>query len=138
MRVGPAAGCVRRRREGGAPGGLSGERLAHNGVRGGRPGAVVYRVRRAGAGGRLLRAFHKNRDFAYPEVLVWRMQEVECCVQLRHSCGVCGPRLVQVRGRVPGAVCPDGMQQGWGAAVEGHGGSRARQPQGVSHGQGPA
>ena len=42
--VGPAAGRVRRRREGGAPGGLSGERLAYDGVRGGRPGAVVVLV----------------------------------------------------------------------------------------------
>ena len=35
VRVGPSAGCVRRRREGGAPGGLPGERLPHDGVRGG-------------------------------------------------------------------------------------------------------
>ena len=33
--VGPAAGRVRRRREGGAPGGLPGERLTYDGVRGG-------------------------------------------------------------------------------------------------------
>ena len=33
--VGPAAGRVYRRREGGAPGRLPGERLAHDGVRGG-------------------------------------------------------------------------------------------------------
>ena len=32
--VGPAAGCMRRWREGGAPGGLLGERLAHGGVGG--------------------------------------------------------------------------------------------------------
>ena len=35
VRVGPAAGRVRRWREGGAPGGLPGERLAHDGIRGG-------------------------------------------------------------------------------------------------------
>ena len=44
--------------------GLPGERLAHDGVRGGRPGAVVLRVSRSGAGGRLVRAFHEYRDFA--------------------------------------------------------------------------
>ena len=49
-----------------------------------------------------------------------------------------GPRLVQVRGPVPGAARPEGVQQGWGAAVEGHGGPRTPRPQGVSHGQGPA
>ena len=69
--VGPAAGRVRRRREGGAPVGLPGERLAHDGVRGGRPGAVVYRVGRPGTGGRLARAFHEHRDFAHLQVLVW-------------------------------------------------------------------
>ena len=37
--VSPAAGRVRRRREGGAPSGLPGERLVDHGVRGGRPGA---------------------------------------------------------------------------------------------------
>ena len=68
--IGSAAGRVRRRREGGAPGGLPGERLAHDGVRGGRPGAVVYRVGRPGAGGRLVRAFHEHRDFAHLQVLV--------------------------------------------------------------------
>ena len=54
--VSPAAGRVRRRQEGGAPSGLPGERLADDGVRGGRPGAVVHRVGRPGAGGRLVRA----------------------------------------------------------------------------------
>ena len=49
--VSPAAGRVRRRREGGAPSGLPGERLACDGVRGGRPGAVVHRMGRPGAGG---------------------------------------------------------------------------------------
>ena len=68
--VGPATGRVRRRREGGAPGGLPGERLAYDGVRGGRPGAVVHRVGRPGAAGRLVRAFHKHRDFAHLQVLV--------------------------------------------------------------------
>ena len=68
--VGPAAGHVRRRREGGALGGLPGEGLAHNGVRGGRAGAVVHRVGRPGAGGRLVRAFHEHRDFAHLQVLV--------------------------------------------------------------------
>ena len=48
--VSPAAGRVRRRREGGAPSGLPGERLAYNGVRRGRPGAVVHRVGRPGGG----------------------------------------------------------------------------------------
>ena len=136
--VGPAAGCVRRRREGGAPGGLSGECLAHDGVRRGWAGAVVHRVGRAGAGGRLVRAFHEYRDFAHLQVLVRRMWKVECRVQIGHFSWVCGSRLVQVRGRVPGAAPPEGVQQGWGAAVEGHGGPRARQPQGVPHGQGPA
>ena len=46
----PAARRVRRRREGGAPGGVPGERLAYDGVRGGRPGAVVHRVGRGRAG----------------------------------------------------------------------------------------
>ena len=41
VRVSPAAGRVCRRREGGAPSGLPGECLAEDGVRGGRPGAVV-------------------------------------------------------------------------------------------------
>ena len=68
--VGPVAGRVRRRREGGAPGGLPGERLAYDGVRGGRPGAVAHRVGRPGAGGRLVRAFHEHRDFAHLQVLV--------------------------------------------------------------------
>ena len=68
--VGPAAGRVCRRREGGAPARLPGERLAHNGVRGGRPGAVVYRVGWPVAGGRLVRAFHEHRDFAHLQVLV--------------------------------------------------------------------
>ena len=45
--AGAAAGCVRRRWKGGAPGGLPGERLAHDGVRGGRPPAVVHQVGRA-------------------------------------------------------------------------------------------
>ena len=68
--VGPAAGRVRRRREGGSTGGLPGERLAYNGVRGGRPGAVVHRVGRPGAGGHLVHAFHEHRDFAHLQVLV--------------------------------------------------------------------
>ena len=68
--VGPAAGRVRRRREGRALGGLPGERLAHDGVRGGRPGAVEHRVGRPGVGGRLVRAFHKHRDFAHLQGLV--------------------------------------------------------------------
>ena len=68
--VGRAAGRVRRRREGGAPGELPGERLAYDGVRGGRPGTVVRRVGRPGAGGRLVRAFHEHRDFARLQVLV--------------------------------------------------------------------
>ena len=48
------------------------------------------------------------------------------------------PAQVQVRGRVPGVARPEGVQQGWGAAAEGHGRPRSRQPQGVPHGQGPA
>ena len=68
--VSPAAGRVRRRREGGAPGGLPGERLPHDGLRGGRPGAVVYRVGRPGAGGSLVRAFHEHHNFAHLQVLV--------------------------------------------------------------------
>ena len=73
MRTGPAPGCVCRRREDGAPGRLSGERLAHDSIRGGRPGAVLHRVGRAGAGGRLVRAFHKYRDFAHLKALVRQM-----------------------------------------------------------------
>ena len=68
--VSPAAGRVRRWREGGAPSELPGERLAYDGVRGGRPGAVVHRVGRPGAGGRLVRAFHEHRDLAHLQVLV--------------------------------------------------------------------
>ena len=68
--VGRAAGRVRRRRESRAPGGLPGEHLSHDGVRGGRPGAVVHRVGRPGAGGRLVRAFQEHRDFAQLQVLV--------------------------------------------------------------------
>ena len=86
----------------------------------------------------LVHVFHDYRDFAHLQVLVRQMLKVECRVQLRHSSWVSGPRLVQVRGRIPGAARPEGVQQGWGAAVEGHGGPRARQPQGVSNGQGPA
>ena len=41
--------------------------------RGGRPGAVVHRVGRAGAGGRLVRAFHEYCDFAHLQILVRRM-----------------------------------------------------------------
>ena len=63
-RSSPAAGRVGGRREGWAPGALSGERLAHDGVRGGWLGNVVHRVGRAGAGGCLARAFHQYRDFA--------------------------------------------------------------------------
>ena len=37
---------------------------------GGRPGAVVYRLGRPGAGGRLVRAFYKYSDFAHLQVLV--------------------------------------------------------------------
>ena len=59
-------------------------------------------------------------------------------IQLRHSPRVCGPRLVQVRGRVLGVARSEGVQQGWGAAAEGHGRPRSRQRQGVPHGQGPA
>ena len=47
VRGGPAARRVGGWREAGAPGGLSGERLAHNGVRRRWPGSVVYRVRQA-------------------------------------------------------------------------------------------
>ena len=73
VRVSPAGGRVRRRREGGAPSGLPGERLVDDGVRGGRPGAVVHRVGRPGAGGRLVRAFHEHRDLAHLQVLVRRV-----------------------------------------------------------------
>ena len=59
-------------------------------------------------------------------------------IQLGHSPRVCGPRLVQPRDRVPGVARPEGVQQGWGAAAEGHGGPRSRQLQGIPHGQGPA
>ena len=49
--VGPAAGRVCRRREGGAPGGLPGESLAHDGVRGGRPApSCTWLVGRGRAG----------------------------------------------------------------------------------------
>ena len=71
--VSPAAGPVRRRREGGAPSGLPGEPLVDDGLRGGRPGAVVHRVGRPGAGGRLVRAFHEHRDLAHLQVLVRRV-----------------------------------------------------------------
>ena len=52
--------------------------------------------------------------------------------------GYVNPRLVRVRGRVPGAARSEGVQQGWGAAAEGHGKPLARQSQGVPHGQGSA
>ena len=68
--VGRAAGRVRRGRDGGAPGGLPGERLAYDGVRGGRPGAFVHLVGRPGAGRRLVHAFQEHRDFAHLQVLV--------------------------------------------------------------------
>ena len=61
---------------------------------------------------------------------VWK---VERRIRLGHSPRVCGPRLVQVRGRVPGVARPEGVQQGWGAAAEGHGGPRSRQLQGIPH-----
>ena len=62
VQAGPAAGSVRGRWEGGTPVGLPGERIAHNGVRGGRPGGVVHQVGWAGASGRLATAFHEYRD----------------------------------------------------------------------------
>ena len=71
--ISPAAGRVRRRWEGGAPSGLPGERLVDDGVRGGRPGAVIHRVGRPGARGRLVRAFHEHRDLAHLQVLVRRV-----------------------------------------------------------------
>ena len=70
VRAGPAAGRVCGRREGGTPGGLSGESLAHDGLLGDRPGAVVHRVGWAGAGGRLPHAFNEYRDFTHFQVLV--------------------------------------------------------------------
>ena len=54
-------------------GGPFGEHLGHNDVWGGWPGAVVHQVGRAGAGGRLVRAFHKYRDFVHFQLLVWQM-----------------------------------------------------------------
>ena len=72
-RVGPAAGPVGCWREGGAPGGLLGERLAHDGEGGGSTGAVLHRVGPAGAGGRLARAFHEYCDFPHLGVFVRRM-----------------------------------------------------------------
>ena len=82
MRAGPAAGRVCGRREGGAPGVLPVERLAHDSVRWGRPGAVVHRVGWAGAGGRFACAFHEYCDFAHLQILVGRVQEVECRIRL--------------------------------------------------------
>ena len=63
---------------------------------------------------------------------------MECRIQLGHSPRVRGPRLVQVRGRVPGVTRPEGVQQGLGATAEGHGRPRSRQSERVPHGQGPA
>ena len=57
VQVSPAARRVGGRREGGAPGRFSGERLAHDGVREGRPDAVVHGVGQQGPGGRLARTF---------------------------------------------------------------------------------
>ena len=57
-------------REVGAPGGLPGEHVAHNVVRGGRPGTVVHRVGWAGAGGRPARAFHKYCEFSHFQVRI--------------------------------------------------------------------
>ena len=101
-------------------------------------GGSAWRCRTPGSsvrgGWRLVRAFHEYRDFAHLQVLVRWVYRVERRVQLGHSPRVCGPRLVQGRGCVPGAARPEGLQQGWGAAAEGHGRPRARQ----LHGQGPA
>ena len=72
-RFGPAAARVCGQWKGATPGGLSGERLAPDGVRGGRPGAVLYRVGKAGVGERLARAFHEHRDVAHFQVLIRRM-----------------------------------------------------------------
>ena len=47
-----------------------------------------------------------------------------------------GPRLVQVRGCAHGVACPQDVQHGQGAAVEGGGRIFARQPQRVPHRQG--
>ena len=50
------------------------------------------------------------------------------------------PHRSALRLRQPSAMRPagpEGVQQGWGAAAEGHGGPRSRQLQGVPHGQGP-
>ena len=66
------------------------------------------------------------------------MQKVEGRIQFGQPSWVRGPRLVQVRGRVAGEARPEGVQQGWGPAVEGHDGPLNRQPQGVPHGQGLA
>ena len=70
VRAGPAAGRVRGGGEGGTLGGLPGERLAHDGVRESRRGAVVQRVGWADADGHLARAFHEYRDFAHFQILV--------------------------------------------------------------------
>ena len=68
VRAGPAAGRVHAWWEVGTPGGLPGERLAHDGVGGGWPGAFVHLVGCAGAGGRRARTFHFYRDFAQYQV----------------------------------------------------------------------
>ena len=68
----PRGACVAGRRAGHLVGSVG--NVSHmTAFWGGRPGAVVHRVRRAGAGGRLVRAFLEYRDFANLHVLVRRM-----------------------------------------------------------------
>ena len=123
--VSPTAGRVRRRREGGAPSGLPGERLAYDGVRG--VGLVPSYTGLVGRG----RADASSAPSTNTVICERR-------IQLGHCPRVRGPRLVQVRGRVPGVARLEGVQQGWGAAAEGHGRPCSREPQGVPHAQGPA
>ena len=68
----PRRACVAGGRAGHQVGSL--ENASHmTAYGGGRPGAVVHPVGRAGAGGRLIRAFHEYRDFAHLQILVRRM-----------------------------------------------------------------
>ena len=136
--VGPAARRVGGWWEAGAPGGLLGKHIAHNGVWGGQSGAVVHRVRWAGTGGRPTCALHDYCDFSHFKVPVWCVQEVERRVQLGYPSQVSGPCLAPVLGCVHREARPQGVQQGRGAAVEGGGRPLARQPQRVPNSQGPA
>ena len=127
VRAGPVVGRVRGRSEGGTPGGLSGERLVHDSLRGGRPGGRG----RAGVSTAL-----STNTVISP---TFKCSSCACRRWSAASSLETPPGYVARAWFRYGAVSPgQGVQQGWSVAVQGRGGPCARQPQGVPHGQGPA